>query len=306
MNPVFFKAMKAIILGCILIVSVLPATAQPAADSLKLPWATPFSISLGAGFNENIEYDTIVNGVYRSSFATSTGSESLFLSTDSDYSRDGNSITFNSPTFPDGGEYSGGQGFTITFDSTFDSILSVSCGYNQIYNAGHAGYQKQYGFSFNRLKFDSVSLIYPDSSLNFATFSYSYDAGYDAGPNTRIQYHERSTSVTSISLGGIFRPTILRAWAGVSSQVACFPLSLSSFPNPFSRFTTVSFASEAGFTDVSILNSLGDEISHLYSGEVMNGTHSFVWEPDGVAPGMYECIVRANGRVRSLPIMLEP
>ncbi len=35
--------------------------------------------------------------------------------------------------------------------------------------------------------------------------------------------------------------------------------------------------------------------SHLYSGELAAGAHSFIWSDPSVCNGMYECLVRING-----------
>jgi hypothetical protein len=46
------------------------------------------------------------------------------------------------------------------------------------------------------------------------------------------------------------------------------------------------------------------EIAHLFSGELGAGNHSFIWNPAGAPDGMYECVVRMNGRAETLPIVL--
>ncbi len=60
-----------------------------------------------------------------------------------------------------------------------------------------------------------------------------------------------------------------------------------------------------GYSDISIVNQLGVEVAHLFSGELAAGEHEFRWEPTGGLPdGMYECLVRMNGRVEKAPVML--
>ncbi|HET6402939.1 MAG TPA: hypothetical protein VFH95_16265 [Candidatus Kapabacteria bacterium] len=78
-----------------------------------------------------------------------------------------------------------------------------------------------------------------------------------------------------------------------------------SFPNPFSQSTNITFTSQAaGYADVSIVNLLGAEVAHLFSGELAAGEHSFAWSNPGLPDGMYECLVRMNGRVETLPVVL--
>jgi ligand-binding sensor domain-containing protein len=100
---------------------------------------------------------------------------------------------------------------------------------------------------------------------------------------------------------------------GISS-VAQTPAPASSeiqiYPNPFSQSTQITFTSQAaGYAEVSIVNMLGVEVARLFSGEVGAGEHNFVWNCRGAlqcAPtdGTYECLVRMNGQVETLPAVL--
>jgi hypothetical protein len=96
---------------------------------------------------------------------------------------------------------------------------------------------------------------------------------------------------------------------GISS-VAQMPTKVQPkihiYPNPLSQSTTISFASEAsGYADVSIVNLLGAEVAHLFSGEIAAGDNSFKWsKPAGLPDGMYECIVRMNGHVEALTVVV--
>ncbi len=81
--------------------------------------------------------------------------------------------------------------------------------------------------------------------------------------------------------------------------------SLKTFPNPFSQSTTITFTSDSsGYAEVSIVNSLGADVAHLYSGELAAGEHSFTWSDPNICNGMYECLVRINGETKSLPMVL--
>jgi len=95
---------------------------------------------------------------------------------------------------------------------------------------------------------------------------------------------------------------------GISS-VAQMPVAASSeihvYPNPFSGSTMISLTSEtSGYAEVSIVNALGAEVAHLYSGDLAAGEHSFIWSDPGICNGMYECLVRMNGMVQSVPVVL--
>ena len=58
------------------------------------------------------------------------------------------------------------------------------------------------------------------------------------------------------------------------------------------------------------MNLLGVEVARIFSGELAAGEHPFTWDAsvgatgDGCATGMYECLIRMNGRVERLPVML--
>ncbi len=97
--------------------------------------------------------------------------------------------------------------------------------------------------------------------------------------------------------------------SGVSQiSPGAFP-NLQIYPNPFSQSTQITFTSQAaGYTEVSIVNLLGVEVVRLFSGELGAGEHSFLWgKPTGLPglpDGTYECLVRMNGQVETLPVVL--
>jgi len=96
---------------------------------------------------------------------------------------------------------------------------------------------------------------------------------------------------------------------GISS-VAQTPASakpeIHIYPNPFSQSTQITFTSETpGYAEVSIMNMLGVEVARLLTGELGDGEHSLSWSnPTGLPDGVYECLVRMNGQVQTLPVVL--
>jgi len=96
----------------------------------------------------------------------------------------------------------------------------------------------------------------------------------------------------------------LNGTAGVA-PLSPIQILLSSYPNPFSQSTTIDFTSpESGVAEVSVVNLLGEKVAQVFSGELEAGEHSFTWDASGMAPGMYECILRMNGSVELIPIVL--
>jgi photosystem II stability/assembly factor-like uncharacterized protein len=82
---------------------------------------------------------------------------------------------------------------------------------------------------------------------------------------------------------------------------------IQNYPNPFSQSTTITFSSpESGVVEVMIVNLLGSEVARIFSGELSAGQHEFTWNADGMPPGMYECVVRMNGSVQQVPMLLIP
>jgi hypothetical protein len=90
------------------------------------------------------------------------------------------------------------------------------------------------------------------------------------------------------------------------SPVATIQNSIQSYPNPFSQSTEITFTSDAaGYADISIVNLLGEQVARIFSGELDAGEHNFTFSNTTNLPdGTYECLVRMNGSVETLPIAL--
>lgn len=81
--------------------------------------------------------------------------------------------------------------------------------------------------------------------------------------------------------------------------------SLTSFPNPFTKSTTICFPAQVhSEVSVRIVNLLGEHVTELFSGTLDPGDHSLTWDAAGAAPGRYMCVVRSDGHVQQLPILL--
>jgi hypothetical protein len=102
--------------------------------------------------------------------------------------------------------------------------------------------------------------------------------------------------------------------SGISSDAATVKshsehyISLAIYPNPTSSSTTITFTPEAsGYAEISIVNLLGVEVARVFSGVLDASEHRFTWDAAKMAAprGMYECIVRMNGRTQALPIVME-
>ncbi len=66
-----------------------------------------------------------------------------------------------------------------------------------------------------------------------------------------------------------------------------------NYPNPFSSQTTIVFStSKKQFMDVKIIDLLGKECTHLYSGELEAGDHYYELDGSHLTTGIYFCFIR--------------
>jgi hypothetical protein len=81
---------------------------------------------------------------------------------------------------------------------------------------------------------------------------------------------------------------------------------LTIYPNPTTQSTTITFTPESpGRAEIAVVNMLGVEVARVFSGAIDRGEHTFTWDPPRRASGMYECIVRMNGKVQVVPVVVE-
>jgi hypothetical protein len=106
---------------------------------------------------------------------------------------------------------------------------------------------------------------------------------------------------------GVWRRPLSDFAISAVSPIVSISNSLTNYPNPFSQSTTITFStSESGAAEVTIVNLLGSPVARLFEGELDAGGHSFVWnKPTGLPVGMYECVVRLNGKVQQTPLILK-
>jgi subtilisin family serine protease len=70
-------------------------------------------------------------------------------------------------------------------------------------------------------------------------------------------------------------------------------MALASFPNPFNPETTVRFSlPQAGFTEIAVFDVNGRRVAALHRGMLVRGEHSFRFDAESLASGVY--VVRAQ------------
>lgn len=91
------------------------------------------------------------------------------------------------------------------------------------------------------------------------------------------------------------------------SQSGLLPqeIDLKTFPNPFNPATNISFTlNRSESVQISIYNSIGQQITLLYQGEKPAGRHQLQWEAAAYPSGMYICEVRTNTQRVQSKLML--
>jgi photosystem II stability/assembly factor-like uncharacterized protein len=162
-------------------------------------------------------------------------------------------------------------------------------------------------------------------SYIFSGVAYGVSVSTNRGLDWSLSLNEQNPDVTALCIDG---PDIIAGVGGCCSGpfsgVWRCPLSaliptpsavaetppasnnIHSYPNPFSQSTQISFTSpDAGYAEISIVNLLGEQVARVFSGELDAGSHNFTFaNTTGLPDGIYECMIRMNGRVGTLPLVL--
>ncbi len=121
--------------------------------------------------------------------------------------------------------------------------------------------------------------------------------GYPTGGEAK-DYGDLLTGVTQAN-ASVYDSLRLSSSASVQPGRTPAEFALTSVPNPFTQSTTINFTiPESGVAEVSVVNLLGTEVAHIFSGELSAGEHTFTWNATGFPDGMYECLVDMNGHVK--------
>ncbi len=76
-------------------------------------------------------------------------------------------------------------------------------------------------------------------------------------------------------------------------------------PNPTYGSTYIHITNDTrSVVDVSIIDMLGKEVAHVFSGELDAGEHSFRWDSKELSAGMYVCNLLIQGRTDRVPMIL--
>lgn len=128
-------------------------------------------------------------------------------------------------------------------------------------------------------------IIEPDQN---ATITLTFDAGdMVAGTYTgtaRLLTNDPSYGITNIDLEMTVGTTDIEETASLPTRFTV----TSVYPNPFNASTKLSYdLHNSGRTKVEIYNILGQKIETLHDGIQQAGSHSFEWNAEDMASGMY-------------------
>ncbi|MCB0748395.1 MAG: T9SS type A sorting domain-containing protein [Ignavibacteriales bacterium] len=150
-------------------------------------------------------------------------------------------------------------------------------------------------------------LEFTTSLPNWSAFEVPIEYYLDGNPNSvYIQFYlaDSSDSGDLNSVGSIARIDNLSLDGVTEVQLGeNVPLAYSlnqNYPNPFNPSTVVNFTTpELSQTNVTIYNSLGEEIKTLVDEELSPGFHEVNWNAENLPSGIYFIKINANSTISS-------
>ena len=111
---------------------------------------------------------------------------------------------------------------------------------------------------------------------------------------------------------GNFNPRISWSFSAGATQVEevrwgtppSFSLS-PNFPNPFNESTAFRYSvPKEGRVVLEVYDIRGQLVERLVEGHKKPGTYRVIWRPEGIASGVYLCVLRAKGKVKVRKVVL--
>ena len=92
----------------------------------------------------------------------------------------------------------------------------------------------------------------------------------------------------------------------IGEEILPRSLSLSSnFPNPFNESTVFRYSvPREGRVVLEVYDIRGQLVERLVEGHRKPGTYRVIWRPEGIASGVYLCVLRAEGKVKVRKVVL--
>lgn len=94
---------------------------------------------------------------------------------------------------------------------------------------------------------------------------------------------------------------------GIGDPHGAAPFYLAqNFPNPFSGVTTIPVVLlESGDVLMEVRDICNRPVTVLFEGKMTAGEHRFQWKPEGTAPGIYICTLRAGTHFSRIKLVIK-
>lgn len=170
---------------------------------------------------------------------------------------------------------------SIFYSSTLDGGQTWSDPQPFMVNASGASQKFDY-------RFPMVSYLNPSGESGI-TYHCAFAVDSAAG-------HVDSVGQPGFDVIGYGHATASVSFSGVSNANGPTSVSTSSYPNPFTAYTTINFTlpSESNVL-LTVTDVLGRSVATLVNGRLGVGEHSSVFSPQNLADGVYRYTLQANG-----------
>ena len=147
-----------------------------------------------------------------------------------------------------------------------------------------------------------------------STVAGSGQAGYADGPAATAQFnraYDLCVSGSSLFIADANNHRIRQVTnlplAAATARPATTGLTLANYPNPFRQQTRlVGYAPQAGFLKVEVYNAVGKRVFQANEARATAGPFDFVFDANGLAPGLYFCRLSIGPYATSRTLLLTP
>jgi len=195
---------------------------------------------------------------------------SLITFTDWDHSQVYYYCLDNTPTLGSGNDGAKGEVYGYLTDQFDDPVADITVQYD--YNSFHGS-------------------IYTESDTN-GYYSFNLVARRQNITFKKYGFNERDTSLqiwpdSSINLSLVFSDTLASIELSRNKPELSFYLD-TNYPNPFNVRTTFGFFLPlSDFVDLAVFDVTGRPIETVFSGYLNSGKHTFTWDANSLASGIY-------------------
>jgi len=178
--------------------------------------------------------------------------------------------------------------------SDSSTTFGVTLGYDQ-----GGSFAWSYTGNLTPQKWDTISVTLSQMDTSNSPFDRIY---LQEGSGVKRTYYVDDLLLTSSSQGKNFR---FVPGNKIASQLPSKFAMEQNYPNPFNPTTTINYSlPKDSYTQMSVFNILGQRVATLVDGSVKAGYHQVVFDGDRFASGVYFYVMRADGQVFKLKMLL--